>query len=148
MAPTIGEAIGRHIGDEFLFGDNKAFCEVCGCNQEKTRETRIIHAPVTLIVQMQRFPNQEDGSITRDLSVVNVFPDMLYVKAVSDGLIIDHKYNLRATVNHRGTLTSGHYWSYVALTKSTWLKCDDDHVTEISKRVLNNDTSYLFFFSN
>ena len=48
---------------------------------------------------MQRFPNQEYGTITRDLSVVNVFPDTLNIKAVSDGIIIDHKYNLRATVN-------------------------------------------------
>ena len=108
-----------------------------------TIETRITHAPETLVVQMQRFTDDQ----TRDLSIVNVFPDSLTVKAVSDGLIIKHKYNLRATVNHIGSLTAGHYWSYVALSKSTWLKCDDDGVTEISKRELNNNTSYLFFFS-
>ena len=103
-----------------------------------TIETRITHAPETLVVQMQRFTDDQ----TRDLSIVNVFPDSLFVKAVSDGLIIKHKYNLRATVNHIGSLTAGQYWSYVALSKSTWLKCDDDRVTEISKRELNNDTSY------
>ena len=108
-----------------------------------TIETRITHAPETLVVQMQRFTDDQ----TRDLSIVNVFPDSLTVKAVSDGLIIKHKYNLRATVNHIGSLTAGHYWSYVALPKPTWLKCDDDRVTEISKRELNNNTSYLFFFS-
>ena len=82
----------------------------------------------------------------RDLSEVNV-SDSLTVEAVSDGIIIKHKYNLRATVNHRGSLTAGHRWSYVALFKSTWLKFDNGHVTEISKRELNNNTSYLFFFS-
>ena len=71
---------------------------------------------------------------TRDLSIVNVFPDSLTVKVVSVGIIIKHKYNLRATENHRGSLTTGHYWFYVALSKSTWLKCEDGHVTEISKR--------------
>ena len=108
-----------------------------------TIETRITHARETLVVQMQRFTDDQ----TRDLSVVNVFPDSINVKAVSDGIIIKHKYNLRATVNHRGSLIAGHYWSYVALSKSTWLKCDNDHVTELSKRELNNNMSYLFFFS-
>ena len=80
---------------------------------------------------------------TRDLSVVDVFTDSLTVEAVPDGIIINHKYNLTATVNHRGSLAaSGHYWSYIAL-----LKCDDDHVHNISKSELNNSTSYLFFFS-
>ena len=68
---------------------------------------------------MQRFTHDQ----TRDLSIVNVFPDFLTVKAVSDGLILKHKYYLRATVNHIGSLTAGHYWSYVALSKYTWLKC-------------------------
>ena len=53
---------------------------------------------------------------TRDLSVLNIFPDSLTVKAVSDGIIINHKYNLRATVNHIGLLRAGHHWSYVALS--------------------------------
>jgi ubiquitin C-terminal hydrolase len=143
MAPTVEEAINKHLADEYLFGKNKAFCDQCGRKRVITIETRITHAPETLVVQMQRFTDDQ----TRDLSIVNVFPDSLTVKAVSDGLIIKHKYNLRATVNHIGSLTAGHYWSYVALSKSTWLKCDDDRVTEISKRELNNDTSYLFFFS-
>ena len=65
-----------------------------------TIETRITHAPETLVVQMQRFTDDQ----TRDLSVVNVFPDSLTVKAVSDGIIINHKYNLQATVNHTGSL--------------------------------------------
>ena len=143
MAPTVEEAINKHLADEYLFGKNKAFCDQCGRKRVITIETRITHAPDTLVVQMQRFTDDH----TRDLSIVNVFPDSLTVKAVSDGLIIKHKYNLRATVNHIGSLTAGHYWSYVALSKSTWLKCDDDRVTEISKRELNNNTSYLFFFS-
>ena len=132
-----------HIVDEYLFGDNKTFCAQCGRKQVIIIERRITHAPETLVVQMQRFTDHQ----TRDLSVVNVFPDSLTVKAVSDGIIINHKYNLRATVNYRGSLEAGHYWYYVALSKSTWLTCDGDHVTEISKRELNNNTFYLFFFS-
>ena len=102
-------------------------------------ETRIPHVPETLVVQMQRFTDNK----TRDLSVLNIFPDSLTVKAISDGIIINHRYNLRASVNHIGSLTAEHYWSCVALSKSTWLKYDDDHVTEISKRELNNNIILL-----
>ena len=90
---------------------------------------------------MQRFADDQ----TRDLSVVNVFLDSLTVKRYQMALS-STIYNLGATVNHTGSLTARHYWSYVALSKSTWLKCDDGHVTEISKRELNNNTFYLFFF--
>ena len=65
MVPTVGEAINLHIADEYLFGDNKAFCALCGCKRVITIETRITHAPETLFVQMQCFTDEQ----TRDLSV-------------------------------------------------------------------------------
>ena len=33
------------------------------------------------------------------------------------------------------------FWSW-----STCWKCDDDHVTEINERIVNNDTTYVFSF--
>ena len=93
---------------------------------------------------MQRFQHHP---ISRNFAKVRVFPDTLKIKAVSDGVIMKHIYKLRATVNHRGSISSGHYWAYVALSNSTWLKCDDDKISVISKRDLNNDSSYLFFYS-
>ena len=147
VAPTVEEAITVCTADESLLGDNRYFCHVCGSLQNATRETRIVHAPTTLIVQMQRFQNQGNSSFSRNFSKVTVFPDTLKIKAVSDGVIMKHIYKLRATVNHRGSISSGHYWAYVALSNSTWLKCDDDKISVISKRDLNNDSSYLFFYS-
>ena len=77
MAPIVGEAINMRIADEYLFGENKAFCDQCGRKRVITIETRITHAPETLVVQMQRFTDDQ----TRDLSVVNIFPDSLTVKS-------------------------------------------------------------------
>ena len=147
VASTVEEAIAVSTADEHLLGDNRYLCHECGSLQTATRETRIVHAPATLILQMQRFQDQDDGSISRNFSKVTVFPDTLKIKAVSDGIIMKHIYKLRATVNHSGSLSSGHYWAYVALSNSTWLKCDDDKISVISKRVLNNESSYLFFYS-
>ena len=58
-----------HIADEYLFGKNKAFCDQCGRIRVITIETRITHAPETLVVQMQRFTDDQ----TKDLLVVNFF---------------------------------------------------------------------------
>ena len=71
MAPSVGEASNMHIADVYFFGGNKAFCDQWSRKQEITIETRI--TPETLVVQMQRFPDHQ----TRDLSVVNDFPDSL-----------------------------------------------------------------------
>ena len=71
MAPTVGKAINMHIADKYLFGDNKSFCDQCVRKRVITIETRITHAPEILVVQMQRFTDDQ----TRDLSVVNIFPD-------------------------------------------------------------------------
>ena len=58
-----------HIVDEYLLRDNKAFCDQCGRKWGVTIETRITHAPETLVVQMQCFTDNQ----TRDLSVLNFF---------------------------------------------------------------------------
>ena len=55
MAPTVGEAINMHIADEYLFDDNKALCDQCGCKRVIMIETRISHDFETLVVQLQRF---------------------------------------------------------------------------------------------
>ena len=61
----------------------------------------------------------------RDLSVVNIFPDSFITKAVWDGIIIAHKYNLRATMKNRGTLMAGQYRGVKKrdLVKMWWQTC-------------------------
>ena len=116
------------------------------CGKPACRQTRITRAPLTLVVQLKRF-SFTDGKSRRDNSNIKIFPNLLTLKAVSDGIIIKHSYRLRATINHQGSLESGHYWALVANSRCSFLKCDDFRVFETNRWDLNSESSYLLFFS-
>ena len=59
-------------------------------------------------------------------------------------------YNLFATVNHTGNLTSGHYMTNVKVG-GTWYHCNDAHVSKAGiddgeVEVLKMDGTYLLFY--
>ena len=101
VAPTIQDSFAKFLKDEPLLGENMYDCLQCGKLMPACRQTRITRAPLTLVVQLKRF-SFSDGKSRRDNSNVNIFPNLLTLKAVSDGIIIKHSYRLRATINHQG----------------------------------------------
>ena len=108
------------------------------------RQTRITRAPLVLVVQLKRFTFL-DGETDRDNS--NVFPNLLTLKAASDGIIIKHSYRFRATINHRGSLDAGHFWALVANSRCSFMKYDDFRVLETNRWDLNSNSSYILFYS-
>lgn len=61
-------------------------------------------------------------------------------------LVPDMSYDLFATVNHYGSLQSGHYISNVKV-QGRWFHCNDAHVSHnTSKDVLEEDGAYLLFY--
>ena len=57
------------------------------------------------------------------------------------------KYRLITTINHVGSLSSGHYWVYIRdLVKDICYLCDDESVKRVSSTSLNNSSSYLLFY--
>jgi ubiquitin carboxyl-terminal hydrolase 22/27/51 len=60
-------------------------------------------------------------------------------------------YDLSGTVNHLGTLQSGHYVTNVKV-KNQWYHCNDAHVSRAGegsgeKAVLASDGAYLLFYT-
>eukprot|EP00596_Hydrurales_sp_CCMP1899_P010058 CAMPEP_0119052438 /NCGR_PEP_ID=MMETSP1177-20130426/73740_1 /TAXON_ID=2985 /ORGANISM="Ochromonas sp, Strain CCMP1899" /LENGTH=584 /DNA_ID=CAMNT_0007032011 /DNA_START=405 /DNA_END=2159 /DNA_ORIENTATION=- len=64
-------------------------------------------------------------------------------------------YDLQGLVSHKGSLTQGHYVSYVAAMNgstpsdtepATWLRCDDDSVTPVSEDDVQNTEGYILFY--
>ena len=55
-------------------------------------------------------------------------------------------YDLFGTVNHFGTLQSGHYVANVKV-KDKWFHCNDAHVSEISESDVLKSDAYLLFYS-
>ena len=65
-----------------------------------------------------------------------------------DGEVAFRKqFQLVASINHEGTLNSGHYWALIKdPTSSSWLRCNDRAVTPIETKKLNSRFSYILFF--
>lgn len=65
---------------------------------------------------------------------------------VSSDTMATFLYDLVGTVNHYGTLASGHYTSFVKVDKK-WFHCNDAHVSDASEaEALNGNGAYLLFY--
>ena len=58
------------------------------------------------------------------------------------------EFNLKATINHSGTLRAGHYWANIKDEDNHgWLKCNGISVITTSFSVLSNSSPYFFFYA-
>jgi ubiquitin C-terminal hydrolase len=61
-------------------------------------------------------------------------------------IVPDVMFDLFATVNHRGTLQSGHYVNNIQVD-SVWYHCNDAAISLVSENeVMNADGAYLLFY--
>ena len=65
---------------------------------------------------------------------------------IEDNVSFSKEFSLVATINHSGSLNSGHYWAFIKdnISKS-WFKCDRS-VLKVKPSTLNNTTSYVLFY--
>ena len=56
-------------------------------------------------------------------------------------------YDLFGTVNHQGSLQSGHYVANVKVNDD-WFRCNDQHISSSSEaNVLLSDGAYILFYA-
>ena len=150
VASSIQEALTRFMADVPLVQttpiiDSRYNCLQCGDLQDGILQTRITQAPIVLVVHIKRYISI-NGESRKDLTNLHAFPTLLSLKSVSDGVVINHLYCLRASINHQGTVEAGHYWAFVEYS-GHFYKCNDSKVSEANSGDLNNNTSYIIFFS-
>ena len=146
VASSIQDAIDKFLDDAPLTGNNKYNCLQCRKIRNGYQQTRITHAPMSLVIHIKRYISN-DGKTRKDTSIINTFPKLLILRTVSDGLILNHSYRLRASINHQGTLVSGHYWSLVEHSRNSFVKCDDSRISNATLQELNSGSSYILFFT-
>ena len=117
------------------------------CHRNMAIDRAIVSCGRYLIIQLNRFCNGE-GKLSRNIEIVHCFPGPLSIPVQVDGEVAMRKnYQLVATVNHEGTLNSGHYWAYINdQASSSWLHCNDRAVVPANSKTLNNSYSYILFY--
>lgn len=121
------DALSGHFDAE----DVDIFCNSCKTLERSTKTQKIIRPPRIFFIQMKRFGNgdKKDG---RKMNLPTVFQ------------FENFNYDLMATINHIGTLNSGHYWAEV-LHGENFYECNDEVVKKINRKC-DSDSAYLLFF--
>ena len=128
-------------------GQDEVFCHACSCHRNMAIDRAFVSCGRYLIIQLNRFCNR-DGKLSRNFEIVHCFPGPLSIPVQVDGEVAMRKnYHLVATINHEGTLNSGHYWAYIKdHASASWLHCNDRAVVPANSKKLNNSFSYILFY--
>ncbi|SPQ93520.1 unnamed protein product (mitochondrion) [Plasmodiophora brassicae] len=137
---------------------DKFFCRKCETHQPCTKQLSIQSLPAVLTVHLKRFKHlgrAQTPSASTKLDNFIAFPadhldlgQFVSQEATADGgkpQLGAHVYKLFAVVEHKGSVDSGHYISYVRREHS-WFKCDDAVVTRRSEREVLSSPAYMLFY--
>lgn len=124
---------------------------------EATKQTQFSSLPRCLVVVLKRFGCNETSCYKINHKVT--FPINLEIKKEWCAKNLSQNipsYTLTGVIVHRGSLSGGHYWSYVKKGEK-WYKCNDDTVSEVhmDNTLLNSlygdgkksDSAYILFYS-
>ena len=146
---SISEAMNNYLEPTNLTGSNKWFCPQCNCHQENCRETSILTAGAVLILQINRFCNDK-GKIHKDQRLIKCLENPSHLLNIRlegiENVSFSNRYSLVATINHSGSLASGHYWAFIKLKDSGWYSCNDKSVVPVNEKAINNKSVYVLFF--
>ena len=112
------------------------------------QETKIGDSGSVLIIQLMHYNNYKK-TVIKDNMRVNCCSETLRLPISADEQVCLFKeFNLKATINHSGTLQAGHYWAHIKDGDNRgWLKCNDTSVTATPFNGWSNTSSYVFFYA-
>jgi len=141
-------------------------CLECGGIENRffTQRTTISCYPLNLIIQIGRFNAgiSDERWWTNKINAEVLFP--LHGLNMTELLLEKHKpqkkqqdttpsssfqpilYDLLAVANHNGTVSGGHYWSYVKIDSEDWYNFNDHKVKPISPKEVVSKHAYLLFY--
>jgi len=92
---------------------------------------------------------------TKNLDLTNYMPAPLPPNVDKTGLYYGHedprsqvppyRYDLYGVVNHYGSLSSGHYTSFIA-SKGSWMYCDDSRIVPADAKDVVGRSAYILFY--
>ena len=145
---SISQSLKKLLMPEALSGSNQWFCSRCQLKQDANRITFFSLLPEIIVIQLNRMQLAHNITQIRSPTEVVCFPELLKVPLHSEDITLYQKYSLVATINHSGSINSGHYWSIVKDKFSdSWLRCNDSSVCTVSASSLKTKYSYVFFYA-
>ena len=133
----LSEALRTYFAVQTASG---VYCEKCKMKQTHSRTTYLVGTAKYLFIILNRFTvdetriqkNVQPISIPRTLDLGRYFQEA-----------ITRKYDLKAFVNHKGTIDHGHYNCFQKCG-SQWFKCDDSKVQRVPS--VDTSTAYILLY--
>lgn len=122
-----------------LDSENKWTCDECKQSTRAHRRHRIQTLPCNIILHLKRFTGGDNSR--RDNTMVAIPRELTLVENR-----VDYPYDLRAVIDHSGTVDWGHYTA-VGRRGESWYQFDDQRVSQCSKPKEASSSAYILFYS-
>ena len=128
------------IFDECVIDDWK--CPSCLNVGVGSRSSTTVSFPGLLIVHIKRF-SWRSGSLVKLSNNIDCPSIPLDLSVLQNSL----EYDLIATINHHGSVSSGHYSANVNI-EGQWFVCDDRKTSITRREIVVSPDSYILFFQS
>ncbi|MGY8822251.1 MAG: reverse transcriptase domain-containing protein, partial [Pseudomonadales bacterium] len=146
VRPSLEQAFDSFLSPETLDGGNEWFCPECNKHQISIRRSHISNVAKVLIVQLKRF-NVFQDNICKNTNIVEFPLANFSVPCKDDEVELNRLFSLKATINHTGSLDSGHYKS-MTLHNKLWYACNDSAILDINENKIVDESAYMLFFES
>ena len=91
------------------------------------------------IMHLKRYDSFQ-GNVSKDTKFVECLPHPNHVLEIvqNDSVPFSNRYSLIATINHSGSLNTGHYWAFIK-KNNLWLQYNDSSVLKVKLEVSTKD---------
>jgi ubiquitin C-terminal hydrolase len=140
---NLEEALRRFQATETLDKANRWKCHGCKKLVCAQKHLTIHTSPRVLVLQLKRFAyGRHAGKIKRFLP----YPEVLHLGTTGEERRT--KYHLTGVLVHQGgSMTFGHYFSFVRAANGMWHRMDDEGVQSARIDTVLNQIAYVLFYS-
>ena len=121
--------------------EDPLYCHKCQGPEDFTKSYTINRLPYVLILSLKRFKYNQNSNFK--LRQMITYP--LYDLEVGNDKI-KKKYDLYGVVNHYGSISGGHYTSYIKNQNNEWIICNDSSVYKIEEKRVMHSNAYILFY--
>lgn len=143
---TIHDCLRACLNEERIDGANMPFCNRCKTHQACRKQMSVHRLPRILTLHLKRFTEDQeklDTMVTFPLQSLDI--SAYCTSAVASG---SATYKLYGVVNHKGSMTYGHYTAFCHHPFSNeWFEFNDHHVLHLEcDDCIITDKAYILFY--
>jgi ubiquitin carboxyl-terminal hydrolase 8 len=160
---TLQQCLDAFVKEEVMEKADAWNCPSCKTARKATKKLSLSRLPPILLIHLKRFSFK--GPFTdkletlvefpvKNLDLTNYMPPLLPPGVDKSppprpndpsAQLPPYRYELYGVTNHFGTLTSGHYTSFIS-SRGSWLYCDDSRISRANPEDVVGRPAYILFY--